>query len=351
MSLQVWLPLNGNLNNQGLSNLTFSNENTTNLTTDTTGKIGNCYKRATYKTAGRIISNSTINLNGDLSMACWAKVTQTVGNTANGLITNHSHNDNTGFGITVKHISDSDYRISCSTGNGSGRTYMNYYGTTNIKNTWHHLALTYDNTKHEFKLWVDGICEITQSYTNSSKDDKIILFDWSTTYNDISYRPACYLNDVRIYDHCLSPKEVKEISKGLVLHYKLDKTVGGNKNYLKNSNFTQGTNGFTGYTATGSTCTKQNDCMKVVSTGASSGFYTNNFDAIDTNIMTTFSAYVKAENSMTIYIGTDGSGNGNCSSYIIGTTWQKISISKTKTTNNPNLRIYGQGTFYVKLLK
>ena len=40
MALQVWLPLNGNLNNQGLANVTVSNSG---ATVNSAGKIGSCY--------------------------------------------------------------------------------------------------------------------------------------------------------------------------------------------------------------------------------------------------------------------------------------------------------------------
>ena len=226
MSLKVWLPLLGNLENQGASNLQFTQSGTA-ITIDTNGKIGQCYTRATAKTAGRIASDNTILLNGDLSMCCWAKVTATVGDTANGLVSNHSASNNAGFGINVKQVSTDDYRICCSTGNGSSRTYSTYYGTTNIKNTWHHLALTYNSTTHVFQLWVDGIVEKTQSYTNSAIAGKIFLFDWNLNGTNNNYKPACSLNDVRIYDHCLSAAEVHEISQGLVLHYKLDDITNG----------------------------------------------------------------------------------------------------------------------------
>lgn len=214
--------------------MTFSSDAGSNIILDNNGKIGACYSRSTKRTSGRIVSNSTINLSEDISMACWALVSDCVGDTANGLISNHSHANNTGVGITVKQVSTSDYRISCNTGTGSNRTYNTYYGTTNIKGAWHHLALTYSKSAKQLILYVDGNAEYTlNNYVNSSIADYIIIFDWSTTYSNISYRPAAKLNDVRIYDHCLSLKEIKEISKGLVLHYLLnDAYVEGTTNLV-----------------------------------------------------------------------------------------------------------------------
>ena len=71
MSLQAWLPLNGNLNNQGLANLTFSNYG---AIPSTDGKIGMCYSFG-GEGNGYIISNDNINFatNSKMSVACWVK--------------------------------------------------------------------------------------------------------------------------------------------------------------------------------------------------------------------------------------------------------------------------------------
>lgn len=44
------------------------------------------------------------------------------------------------------------------------------------------------------------------------------------------------INDVRIYDHALSPLEVKQISQGLILHYLLNDNGWGQKNLLAGTN-------------------------------------------------------------------------------------------------------------------
>ena len=240
MSLQVWLPLNGSLENQGLSDLNFQVVNYNNaITSATTGGkvVSGLYKR-TSRTADYIISNKNITLDGDITMCCWAKVTGiSDSGTANGLFGQHGHNTG-GLGITVKDVSSTDFRMSVNTGlygdshgSSSDRTFCSYYGTTNIYNTWHHLCLTYNNTTKQLRIYVDGKSERfthNNSYIltlpgNNITPRPVILFAWSTDHLGSTipwYRPPCELNDVRIYDHCLSPREVKLLAQGLRLHYK-----------------------------------------------------------------------------------------------------------------------------------
>lgn len=245
MSLLVWLPLNGNLENWGSSPAKFSMVNSSGgLKTVTTGKTtANCYQRATANTADYITSDINFTLDGDVTIACWCKITSYgTNNSANGIVTQHGHQTG-GLGITMKYVSTSDYRMSINSGlygdAGGGtndRTYMTYYGNTNIYNAWHHLCVTYDASTKQARLYVDGKLDrdpVTLAGNNATARP-FRLFDWSTDHSsNASYRPPCYLNDVRLYDNCLSAKEVKLLAQGLVAHYKLD--AGGNNNLLPGS--------------------------------------------------------------------------------------------------------------------
>ncbi len=225
MALQVWLPLNGNLNNQGLSNLKFSVvANSTTISSD--GKIGSCYNNNSFSDGG-LISDATINLTQTQSMFCWFKFTSLYSGSSlgGGLVSQHRYAANRGMGITLKYVSSTTGYISVNTGNGSSRTYNTYIGTTLLQaNTWYHGGYTYDGSI--IKLYVNGNLELEQPYTGMSVPaDYLSIFCWSLSgTNEVhnNYKLNGSLNDVRIYDHCLSPKEIKEISKGIVLHYKLD---------------------------------------------------------------------------------------------------------------------------------
>ena len=166
MSLLVWLPLHGNLNNYGMSPAKFFITTGNNITVASSGKTSSSsYQRSTIATAGYVNSDTNFYFPQDFSMACWCKV-NTVANTttANGIITNHDHTTG-GAGISLKVKDASTCYISCNTGVGeSARTYHTHYGTTNIFGAWHHLALTYDRSTTTYILYVDGKVEKTFTY-------------------------------------------------------------------------------------------------------------------------------------------------------------------------------------------
>lgn len=227
MALQVWLPLNGDLHNQGLSNITFS-ALTTNTSINASGKIGACYQNNSHS-AGGLISNAAIALGIKQSMFCWFKFTDLEASSSlgGGLVSQHRYQSNKGMGITIKYVSATTGYLSVNTGNGSSRTYNTYYGTTLLQaNTWYHGGYTYDG--NNIRIYLNGTLEKTQAFTGMSVPaEYLTVFCWSmsgTSGNTVhgDYKLNGCINDVRVYDHCLSDKEIEDISKGLILHYQLN---------------------------------------------------------------------------------------------------------------------------------
>lgn len=136
----------------------------------------------------------------------------------------------------------------CAGGTSNYTTKLD--STVIAKTTWTHLAFTYDGVNTKF--YVNGILKSTSTGANtiSSKVGSNRFYLGSDARNDAT-RLKGKINDFRLYNHCLSDKEVEEISKGLVLHYKLDNqneigTGAGNKysnpyseGYLSSTTFTR----------------------------------------------------------------------------------------------------------------
>ena len=227
MSLQVWLPLNGNLNNQGLVDWKPTLQNGT-TSAYVNGKIGKA-----LNTGGIImpanITKQILN-NNEFSYTCWIYV-----NGANDSTSERSmifgNNDQTG------HLGGRQFSLfQYPTANDFHWSFYNYDGTnytvwatatlTDVLPSyqWTHIAISYK--KPILNIYING--ENKVHWTDKISNASSFEFDTQLIHNS-SYH---YLNDIRLYNHALSEKEIKEISKGLVLHYKLSNF--GNENLISN---------------------------------------------------------------------------------------------------------------------
>ena len=208
MSLQIWLPLNGNLHNQGLLDTIPVVTGTTSFTNGKIGQALNCNGSSFWTVSG-------INLSAEASICCWKK-TSTANKMSWVLESNAS---------SVLNLYESSI-YTLNTGDGNNNPFKNKSGNTIAVLTdglWHHFAVTFGSSIA--KLYIDGVYAGTattfRNPTTTNKSIKIAGgYSGSHTY-DFNGQ----INDFRVYDHCLSAKEVEEISKGLILHYKLDQNL------------------------------------------------------------------------------------------------------------------------------
>ena len=208
MSLQIWLPLNGNLDNQGLSNVTINNHG---ATVDNNGKIGKCYS---FNVRSNYITIPSFSIPENFSICIWGKWNSL--NNWSRLLDFGSLANGKGYGFLIANNSTtSDMMFDYECGSGSVDVKIG----TIVIDTWYHIAVTFQGTN--IKIYLNG--NLVKTVTSASPVGGHTLnynylgkSNWSA---DALLNGS--INDFCIYDHCLSAKEVKEISKGLVCHYPL----------------------------------------------------------------------------------------------------------------------------------
>ena len=212
MGLVVWLPLNGNLENYGTSAAAITNNG---ATVNNNGKIGKCYSFDGSDDYISIADTKVFDLfkggTTPFSITMWVYHADS---TRGILFGDYGLSGAINFNIEL-------YEAHQLRFYWNGSPDFSPMSTSIGLATWGHLAVTYDGT--QVKLYKNGtVIEETRNVTLAARNKTTGEFRLGRDSRSGSTAFNGRMNDVRIYDHCLSAAEVHEISQGLVLHYKLD---------------------------------------------------------------------------------------------------------------------------------
>lgn len=212
MSLKVWLPLNGDLRNNGIYNLPSPVINTL---TYVDGKIGKCGQgRLSWHLSEDILDN-------EWTVAMWFNSPVNFGSYNNVLFCkNISQSSDCQIYFSI--INNKTLNIGV---NGSVSS-LSYSFSFSI-DTWYHVAAAYDGTK--VTLYLNGSAVKSGTVTAAKPEGRLNMMIDGRSANEAGTSQTGGIgmkyNDVRIYDHCLSAAEVREIAQGLIMHYKLNNNI------------------------------------------------------------------------------------------------------------------------------
>ena len=236
MSLQVWLPLNGDINNNGLLGNLIATQNSS-PAVNNSGKIGKCYSFDGVDDFVNINADKTFFSGKEITFSAWLKCTfATSGSSKSGTVMEISGDLCLTFNCDSTQVRYGFWRAYSNNGTRSGDVQNS--GIYLPNNEWHHVAVTFDHAIN--KIYIDG--SLVQTIDSSSKYTTNFVPLLGSAYSGInvgyskgtastSHFPG-HINDVRVYDHALSIKEVKELAKGLSFHCKLNNLGFGSENMV-----------------------------------------------------------------------------------------------------------------------
>lgn len=226
--LCLWLPFtDGVIKNQGLINDEFITSIDPTFSND--GKLGKCLEQGQFDMSATMTSK--ILNNQALTICFWIYVNAEEGSKGGTIFGNINTNvefNNRKFSI-FQYPTCNDLYLSWM--NDAAKVFIMtpIYKGVLPSYQWTHVTVTYHNPT--MTVYINGIKKYTYSgVSNSSSFEYQTRVVWQNAYRK--------LNDFRIYNECLSPRQVKEISKGLVCHYPLGEIDGkiGGRNLLVKTN-------------------------------------------------------------------------------------------------------------------
>lgn len=253
--LILHLPLTGDIHNQGL--LEEETYITQDLTYSNNGKLGKCLQF--NGNPKQILSFVNIpKKKNNFTWACWIKQTNrtsTVYQKTIQYVLSMGRDCGT-IGFNIRMI-NGYLNIHLGSGEDTDTTTSITNKTINIQelqlNIWYHICCIVDN--ENVNVYINGelvktFLLVDISYRSNSHGYFTIGKMGYNNDNTYAYFPFNGLiQDVRVYDTAISPRQVKEISKGLICHYPLgeiDGKIGGRNLFKGTRNFTSGVSSVSG---------------------------------------------------------------------------------------------------------
>ena len=219
--LQVWLPLNGTLENKGLVKSTITSNG---VSWSNSGKIGKCFDNSDRENRWILLQNAFPAHDTDHTVCFWVKS-----------LPNIAASGDWGCIYTTSNVNGTDAArctIAVSTTNGYNisDSCPVFTVTVNDRTQWNHITIV--TTKTKVVVYVNGQYsnEQTRNATIASSATRHIAISRNSTGSEAIWNMRGSINDFRVYSYALSLQEIKELSRCKVGHWLGD----GNGTFLPN---------------------------------------------------------------------------------------------------------------------
>lgn len=216
MSLVAWYPLYKDLKDYSGNENDLINSSEANIVLDpTSGKLGTSYN---FNGTGYLSSKNKIKYS-QVTYTAWIYFTGSGSNM--GIVNNFSHGKhNIGLCLTASGALRLDFK--------NKNINTPYFSTVRssliaTENKWHHVAISVDTITGVVVFYLDGEADTAKQIDGvhlpiTIMDETLLIGQWGWGYIT-EYYYLGKMNDVRVYDHILSKKEIRDIYKTCVLHY------------------------------------------------------------------------------------------------------------------------------------